>query len=279
MAFLLRPILPRRARGGQNLDTMARVARPAVSNESTMSLSTDLLETLKARLKRHGMTYAQLAPRIGLSEAAVKRTFSKGTMTLGRLEEICDVLGIGLADLSQDLQSKGEPLSELSAEAEHELVGEPKLLLGLYLVLNRWKEQEVLAHYHFDKVEWTRVLARLDRMGVIDLLPDNQVKLRTARNFRWRAQGPIQKLFERKLLPEYFAQGFTGPHQKVRLLTGMMTAASAEHFERLLGDLSKAFDALLEHDAALPVASRIGISAVLAVRPWEIPMFKPMRNT
>ena len=123
------------------------------------------------------------------------------------------------------------------------------------------------------------MLARLDRMGVIDLLPENHVRLRTARNFRWRAQGPIQKLFERKLLPEYFAQGFDGPHRQLRLLTGMMTAASAEHFERMIGDLSKAFDALLVHDAALPVDSRIGISAVLAVRPWELPIFRPMRKT
>lgn len=244
-----------------------------------MSLSNDLIDALKARLKRHGLTYAQLAPRIGLSEAAVKRTFSKGTMTLQRLEEICEVLGIGLAELSQDLQSRREPLSELSLEAEHELVDEPKLLLGLYLVLNRWREDEVLTHYHFTKPEWTRILARLDRMGVIDLLPENNVKLRTARNFRWRAKGPVQKLFERKLLPEYFVQGFDGPHQVLRLLTGMMTAASAEHFERLVADLSKAFDALLEHDAALPVERRIGVSAVLAVRPWELPVFRAMRKT
>lgn len=243
-----------------------------------MSLSTDLLDALKARLKRHGMTYAQLAPRIELSEAAVKRTFSKRTMTLARMEQICDVLGIGIAELAQDLMEKREPLDELSLEAEHELVGELKLLLGLYLVLNRWREDEVLAHYHFDKVEWIRVLARLDRMGVIDLLPGNQVRLQTARNFRWRVHGPIQKLFERKLLPEYFAQGFKGPHCALRLLTGMMTTASAEQFERRLADLSKDFDALLAHDAALPVDARIGVSAVLAVRPWEIPMFAAMRR-
>jgi DNA-binding Xre family transcriptional regulator len=243
-----------------------------------MSLSTDLIDALKSRLRADGVTYAKLAPQIGLSEAAVKRAFSKRAMTLARLEKICEVLGVGLGDLAEDLQAKREPMGELSLEAEHELVGEPKLLLGLYLVLNRWREDEVLAHYHFDKVEWTRVLARLDRMGVIDLLPENQVRLRTARNFRWRPQGPIQKLFERKLLPEYFAQGFSGPHQALRLLTGMMTPASAEHFERLLADLSKAFDALLVHDAALPVDNRIGVSAVLAVRPWEIPMFRAMRR-
>jgi hypothetical protein len=243
-----------------------------------MSLSTDLIDALKARLRHDGITYAKLAPQIGLSEAAVKRTFSKGTMTLARLEQICDVLGVGLRELTEDLQAKREPLGELTAEAEHELVDEPKLLLGLYLVLNRWREHDVLSYYHFDKVEWTRVLARLDRMGVIDLLPGNEVKLRTARNFRWRPHGPIQKLFERKLLPEYFAQGFEGPHRQLRLLTGMMTAASAEHFERLIGELSKAFDALLAQDAALPVEGRIGVSAVLAVRPWEIPMFKAMRR-
>src|SRR5689334_15057214 len=105
-----------------------------------MSLSTDLIDALKSRLRADGITYAKLAPQIGLSEAAVKRAFSKRVMTLARLEKICEVLGVGLADLAEDLQTKREPLGELSLEAEHELVDEPRLLLGLYLVLNRWRE-------------------------------------------------------------------------------------------------------------------------------------------
>ena len=45
-----------------------------------------LISTLKRVLKTRGVTYADLAERIALSEASVKRLFSQGTFTLERLE-------------------------------------------------------------------------------------------------------------------------------------------------------------------------------------------------
>ena len=48
-----------------------------------------LISTLKRVLKTRGVTYADLAERIALSEASVKRLFSQGTFTLERLEQVC----------------------------------------------------------------------------------------------------------------------------------------------------------------------------------------------
>jgi transcriptional regulator with XRE-family HTH domain len=243
-----------------------------------MSLRIDLTAALKARLRAAGITYASLARRVGLSEAAVKRMFSKGTMTLTRVEQVCEVLGVDLAELAHDLRARREPLGELTAQHEEELVRDQNLLLALYLVLNRWRDEDVLAHYRFEPRQWNACLIRLARMGLIDLGPNNRVKLRTARNFRWRPDGPIQRYFEQRLLPQYFARGFRGENQSLRLLTGMMTQASIEHVEHLLVELTKAFDALLDQDAHWPVAKRRGISVVVAMRPWELPQFDAIRR-
>ena len=64
-----------------------------------MALRFELIDAIKRLLKSRGMTYAQLATRIDLSEASVKHMFSQETMSLTRLEEICEVLGIGLSEL------------------------------------------------------------------------------------------------------------------------------------------------------------------------------------
>jgi len=45
-----------------------------------------LVETLKRVLKGRGITYAQVAERLRLSEASVKRMFSRRDFTLQRLE-------------------------------------------------------------------------------------------------------------------------------------------------------------------------------------------------
>jgi transcriptional regulator with XRE-family HTH domain len=243
-----------------------------------MSLTLELVSALKRLLKTQGMTYAQLAQRLELSEATVKRMFSRKSLNVRRLEEICDVLGVGLIELAEHARARGEPLTELTAEQEEALLKEPALLLALYLSLSNWQESEVLARYSFSRPEWTRLLARLDRMGVLDLLPGNRVRLRTARNFRWRGGGPIEQYFQTRLLPEFFARDFHGPHATLRLLTGMMAPHSADTLQRRLADFTREFDLLLAHDASLPIAQRIGVSFVLATRPWELSAFDRWRR-
>ena len=79
-----------------------------------MALRFELIDAIKRLLKSRGMTYAQLATKIDLSEASVKRMFSQQTMTLARLEEVCEALGIGLTELVEHARPEREPLSALS---------------------------------------------------------------------------------------------------------------------------------------------------------------------
>lgn len=243
-----------------------------------MSLAYEIVDTTKRLLKARGITYAQLAPKLGRSEAAVKRMFASGSITIARLEQICDVLGIGLAELAEHARASRTPLTELTLEQEEELIRDPALFLALYLALNNWREAEVLEHYTFTRPQWTALLARLDRMRVLDLLAGNRVRLRTARNFRWRADGPIRRFFEQKLLPQFFARPFTGPHQHLGLLTGMLSPAALAALERRIRDLAREFDLLLAQDAALGAEERIGVSVVLAMRPWELALFDRWRR-
>ena len=48
-----------------------------------------LVDALKRALKSRGITYSALAARLGLSEAGVKRMFSKHDFTLQRMDDVC----------------------------------------------------------------------------------------------------------------------------------------------------------------------------------------------
>lgn len=233
-----------------------------------MALRLELVAALKRLLKAQGLTYAQLAQRIGLSEAAVKRMFSRQTIRLEHLDRICETLGVGLSELASEARRGTPTLAELEASAEQSLVENPLLLLALYLTLNRWTEEEALSRYRFSKAEWTALLVKLDRLGVIELLPENRYRVLTARNFRWRRNGPMERFLLQRLPSEFLDRPFLGPNERLILLNGMMTPASAEKIARLLSEAAEEFDALLAADAVLPVSERIGISLVLAERPW-----------
>jgi transcriptional regulator with XRE-family HTH domain len=244
-----------------------------------MALQAELVDVIKRLLKAQGITYAALALQLGLSEAAVKRMFSRRTLNLQRLEQVCAVLDVGLADLAEESQRQRDPLAELSEAQEQALVDDPALLLALYLVLNRWSQEEVLARYRWRPTDWTLLLARLDRLGIVELLPNNRTRARTARNFRWRREGPMQRFFQRRLLPEFFQRAFEGEREQLLLLSGMLAPASESHLRRRMLELAEEFDRMMAQDAPLPAAQRVGTSLVLAQRPWSLSLFADLRRS
>ena len=61
-----------------------------------MSATAVIVRGVKARLRANGMSYRELADRIGVSEPTIKRDLSRGKFSLERLDKICEVLGAGI---------------------------------------------------------------------------------------------------------------------------------------------------------------------------------------
>lgn len=238
-----------------------------------MSLSIELVDALKRCLRAQGVTYRELASRIDMSEAAVKRMFSLKAMQLRRIEQICEALDIGLQELSAEAERGRAPLSELSVAQEQALVDSPALLIALFLVINRWQQDDVLSRFRFDAPQWTALLAKLDRLGIIELQPGNRARLRTARNIRWRRDGPMERHFRQTLLQEYFAAPFNGERDALFLLTGTVSREGALRLHAKLQEMVQEFDAQIARDATLPIHERTGITLVLAQKPWMVPTF------
>lgn len=243
-----------------------------------MAVSVDLIDALKRLLRGQGMTYRELASRLKMSEAAVKRMFSLRAMSLQRLEQICDVLDIGLADLAAESARGKDSMAELSEAQERALVSEPALLLALFLSLNRWKQADVLAQFSFTEPQWTGLLVKLDRLGIIELQPGNRARALTARNFRWRRNGPMELYFREKLLGDYFADAFDGEQDGLFLLSGSLSVDGVRQMRQRLEEVVKEFDALLVRDATLSAKERIGVSLVLAQKPWLLQLFQGYRR-
>ena len=66
-----------------------------------MSTTQDLVNVLKAELRAAGVTYADLADALGMSESSVKRVFAKADMPLSRIDEMLCVLKMDFAELAR----------------------------------------------------------------------------------------------------------------------------------------------------------------------------------
>jgi transcriptional regulator with XRE-family HTH domain len=241
-----------------------------------MTNSTMLVAGIKLRLRAQGLSYRQLAERLGLSEPTVKRDLSRGQFSLARLDRICDALGVDIGDLLQPPGSS--PLTELSEPQEEALVANPRLLLVTYLVVNNWKFSEITNTFRLDQNDLTNLLLKLDRLRIIDYRPPVRIKRLTARNFSWRKDGPVHAYFIQKVIPEFFNSRFEAPGDEFRFVGGMLSEASLLRLRASLRHVASEFESLAQQDARLSLDERDGCTAILALRSWEFSEFANLRR-
>lgn len=234
-----------------------------------MSHAQAIADLLKLALRARGITYAQLAGRIHMSEASVKRMFSQRNFTLSRLDRICAVTGIEFEELARGLNREERLITRLTHAQETEIVEDPALFVAAISVLNLIEFEEILATYRFDKPQLIGLLSRLDRIGFIELLPNNRIKLLVARTFSWIPNGPIMQAFKRHAA-DFFAGDFGKPGETMLLLNGRLSHSSTLALVERLQRVARAFSHQHLDDARLPATERPPVSLLLATRSWQM---------
>lgn len=243
-----------------------------------MSQIPALISALKRELKARGFTYAQVARQLDVSESSVKRLFSQTQLSVSRLEQLCHLLDLEISDLVQKMSEERNRIAMLTAQQEREVVKNPKLLLMAISVLNNWTYEDITHTYLIEDHECIQLLAALDKLEIIELLPGNRLKLMVAKEFRWIPGGPVQQFFREQVQPEFLASTFAGPGDLLLFRSGMLSRASNAVMQKKMQRLLTDFDELHDQDAGMPLQDRFGSSLLIALRPWELSIFNSLRK-
>ena len=236
-----------------------------------------LVDTLKRLLKARGITYSDLAGRIGMSEASVKRMFSQKNFTLQRLDDILSASGIEFDELSA-AQSAPALISQLTMAQEREIIGDPRLLVVAVSAMNQIGFDDIVRFYAMSEAEVTGYLLRLDRIGFLELMPNNRVKLLIARTFGWIPNGPIQAYFRHEAAADYLNSRFDGEDEVLRLVNVMLTRQSGAALLERLKQVASEFSQQHQHETRLPLEQRHAISFIVAARPWVPKAFQALKR-
>ena len=242
-----------------------------------MSHAITLVDTLKRLLKARGITYSDLAGRIGMSEASVKRMFSQKNFTLQRLDDILSASGIEFDELSA-AQSAPALISQLTMAQEREIIGDPRLLVVAVSAMNQIGFDDIVRFYAMSEAEVTGYLLRLDRIGFLELMPNNRVKLLIARTFGWIPNGPIQAYFRHEAAADYLNSRFDGEDEVLRLVNVMLTRQSGAALLERLKQVASEFSQQHQHETRLPLEQRHAISFIVAARPWVPKAFQALKR-
>jgi hypothetical protein len=226
-----------------------------------------IVAELKRALRERGLTYAAVGAKLNLSVASVKRLFSAGGLSLKRVDQICELLEMGLADILARARER-PAAKQLTLAQEQEIVSDPKLFLIAWLVINRAPLEDIVRSYKFTEREVLRYFYRLDQLKVIELQPGNRVRLLVNRHFSWRTGGPVQRYIHQKLLREFTSSHFAGPRDEFFFHGGEVSDAALAELQGALRNTARQCAEIIERDRA-PRDNRHGAAFVLALRPWK----------
>jgi hypothetical protein len=258
-----------------------RPCAPANKNKeegTAMAQSAALIDVLKRELRARGVRYADLAKRLKLTEASVKRMFSRRTFTLDRLDEICGCAGLDFSDLARALAREETLVSQLTHEQEKEIVSDRKLFLVAVCVLNHVSFEQIVAKYDLTEAECVRLLTRLDRLKFLALMPGNRVRLLVSRTFSWLPDGPIQRFFNDQAHHEYFRSRFDRADEFMLVVNGMLSRHSSAAVVERLKRVAREFSSLHSEDVRLPLEQRSAMSVCVALRHWELDAFAALKR-
>ena len=242
-----------------------------------MSESAAIIEVLKRSLKTRGMTYRDLAKKVGLSEASIKRVFSAETFTLQRLEEVCAAIGVSMSELVRIAADSRESRSQyLSLDQEQLLAEDPRLLACFYLLLNGRSSEEIMARMDLSERELREFYVKLDAEKLIELQPRLKVRMRVGPVITWRTDGPVYRVHQRQVKAEFLQSEFQGLQEALHFRSAELSEASARILARKLEQLAREFAELATLDVSLPTREKQSVALLMAFRPWVFSMFKDL---
>ena len=243
-----------------------------------MSTSQALVTALKAELKAARLSYADVAQALGMSESSIKRVFAKGDMPLSRIDEVLRVLKLDFADLARRVVDAQPLRGDLTLAQEQAVVADRRLLLLAICCMSQWNVEQIVATYRVSEAECAAYLAVLARLEIIELRPGGRYRLKVAKTFRWRADGPVMHYFREQVAPDYFAGGFDGEGELLMLVHGQLgpgrAAALAERLQRVGQDFAQQHAA----DPALPASQRQAYTLVVGLRSWLFAAFRELQR-
>jgi hypothetical protein len=242
-----------------------------------MTARSRFVEALKRAVHARGMTYAALGGALRLSEASVKRMFSRGSFTLARIEQILGVLELDLHEVARMCRAPDSEIL-LTVEQETALAKDERLLSIFWLVVNDWNFDEILEGFAVSRTELTIAFAKLEKVGLIEWRAGDRARLLVPKDFRWRDAGPAKRAYARRVLDEFLGSRFDAPLELMRFESRQMSAESAAILRERLAKLVDEFNQLAEGDSSMPCQRRVGVALLAACRPWQFSVLNALRR-
>ena len=156
-------------------------------------MQAELFELLKTVLKARGLTYGGLAQKLGLSEPTVKRIFAERDCKLSRMTEICAALDLTLDDLVTEANRVEVRPIPLGDQIETQLAEDRPAFHLFLLLMDQMTPSAIQAQYGLEETALFTLGLRLEKLGLAEVMPGNQIRLTVPGPIYFRRDGPLHQ--------------------------------------------------------------------------------------
>lgn len=137
-----------------------------------------VISALKRALRDRGMTYADLGKKLNLSESGTKKIFASKDCSFQRLTQISKALGFKVSDILDEVENAQMTRVRFSnTQQQYLLKNRQAFSFFVKLVVERQPLNEIKREFRLSENQTFKLLKKLDELGLIQLLPENAIKL------------------------------------------------------------------------------------------------------
>jgi hypothetical protein len=102
------------------------------------------------------------------------------------------------------------------------------------------------------------------------------MKLLIDEHFEWLPDGPIEGFYQQQIQGPFLDARFNAEVELRQFEFGLLGESASRNMIRKLRDLALEFTELHRADAHLPLNQRYNMGLLVAMRPWELEIFRPL---
>ena len=180
---------------------------------------------VKNVIKEKGYTQEEFAQIIGVSMPTLSRWLRGEGLLFQDLNRMLEKLGVKLSDLAMLAEGDLAQKFTYTLEQEDAFVSTEGLLAFFDQLLNGKTVSQIVRSFKLSEKSTSFYLAKLNKLKLIEWLPNNKVKIIVSGEPSWISGGPLSQKFRKQIINEHI-QNHLNNREMLRMGVYSLTADS-----------------------------------------------------
>ena len=172
-------------------------------SNNKLNNESEVLRVLKSKFRSTGWTQSYFAAQLDISVPTLKRWFRGEGVSVGQLCELMEALDVSWRELAELIPDTSTPKYTYTLAQEKLFVKTSGALALFEKIRHGGSLHQIQKSSDISTISMNKLLVKLEKVGLIDRLSENKIKLKVVGEPRWISKGPLSKHFLESGMEEF----------------------------------------------------------------------------